>query len=171
MAKSRDTVKERYWRKVIRQQRASGLGAKQFCAQEGLPEHRFYWWQRTLRQRDEHRAQDRSRARGKQRPQDSQGTGARGSGAAGKVGLVHAGGIPRGGLVSGHASGDGARHRGRRDDHSPFLPVSLPLSLGVPIEVVHPRGHVIRVPASFDPIALKRLLAVLDMSVGPSREE
>jgi hypothetical protein len=171
MAKSHDAVKERYWRKAIRQQRASGLGAKQFCAQEGLPEHRFYWWQRTLRKRDEHRAQDRSRARGKHRSQDLQGEGGRNSDAVGKAGPVRRGGIPRGGLLSGHASGDGARNRGHREDHSPFLPVSLPLSFGVPIEVVHPRGHVIRVPASFDPIALKRLLAVLDVPVGPSREE
>jgi hypothetical protein len=36
---------------------------------------------------------------------------------------------------------------------SPFLTVSMPLSLGVPIEVVHPRGHVIRVPALFDAAA------------------
>jgi hypothetical protein len=51
------------------------------------------------------------------------------------------------------------------------LPVSLPLSLGVPIEVVHPRGHVIRVPAIFDAVALQRLLAVLDISAGPCGEE
>ena len=171
MAKSRDAVKERYWRKVIRQQGASGLGAKQFCAQEGLPEHRFYWWRRTLRQRDEHRAQDRSRARGKHYPQDSRGAGARDSEAAGKAGSVRGGGIRGGGRVSRHAAGDGARNHGRQEDHSPFLPVSLPLSLGVPIEVVHPRGHVIRVPAIFDPVALKRILAVLDVSAGSSWEE
>jgi hypothetical protein len=74
-------------------------------------------------------------------------------------------------LRSGHATGDGARHRGRREDHSPFLPVSLPLSFGVSIEVVHPRGYVVRVPASFDPLALKRILAVLDASASSSGEE
>jgi hypothetical protein len=45
---------------------------------------------------------------------------------------------------------------------SPFLPVSVPLCLGVPLEVVHPRGHVIRVPALFDAAALGRILATLD---------
>lgn len=47
---------------------------------------------------------------------------------------------------------------------SPFLTVSMPLSLGVPIEVVHPRGHVIRVPALFDAAALGRILAMLDLA-------
>jgi hypothetical protein len=47
---------------------------------------------------------------------------------------------------------------------SPFLPVLAPLSLGVPIEVVHPRGHVIRVPAFFDAAALGRILATLDLA-------
>jgi hypothetical protein len=44
MAKSRDAVKERYWRDVFRRHGASGLGVRQFCVQEGLPEHRFHWW-------------------------------------------------------------------------------------------------------------------------------
>jgi len=171
MAKSRDAAKERYWRGVIRRQGASGLGTKRFCARERIPERRFYWWRRTLRQRDEHRAQDRCPARGKHRLQDLQGEGARDSDAVGKAGPIRRGGIRRGGLISGHAAGDGARHRGRQEDHSPFLPVSLPLSLGAPIEVVHPRGHVIRVPAIFDPVALKHILAVLDASAGSSGEE
>ena len=171
MAKSRDAAKERYWRGVIRRQGASGLGTKRFCTQERIPEHRFYWWRRALRQRDEHGAQEHSRARGKHRLQDLQGKGARDSDAVGKADTVRRGGIRRGCLHSVHASGDGVRHRGRQEDRSPFLPVSLPLSLGVPIEVVHPRGHVIRVPAIFDPVALKRILAVLDMSAGPSGEE
>jgi len=45
---------------------------------------------------------------------------------------------------------------------SPFLSVSVPLSLGTPIEVVHPRGHVIRVPPIFDAAALGRILAILE---------
>ncbi|NLS95043.1 MAG: hypothetical protein GXX96_23035, partial [Planctomycetaceae bacterium] len=44
MVKSRDGVKERYWRDVLRRQVASELGVRQFCVQEGLPEHRFHWW-------------------------------------------------------------------------------------------------------------------------------
>ena len=166
MAKSRDAAKERYWRGMIRRQGASGLGTKRFCAQEGISEHRFYWWRRTLRRRHEHDGQ----ARGKCRRQDLQGEEAR-AGTVGKAGPVQGSGIGRSSLLSEHATGDGARHRGRQEDHSPFLPVSLPLSFGVPIEVVHPRGHVIRVPAIFDPVALKRILAVLDISAGPCGEE
>jgi hypothetical protein len=43
--------------------------------------------------------------------------------------------------------------------------------MGNPIEVVHPRGHVLRVPAIFDPTALGRILAVIDTSAGSSGEQ
>lgn len=58
-----------------------------------------------------------------------------------------------------------------RDDQrkgSSFLPVGIPFSVGGPIEVVHPRGHVIRVPAIFDAAALSHILAVIDAPVGAS---
>jgi hypothetical protein len=45
---------------------------------------------------------------------------------------------------------------------SSFLSVGLPFSVGGPIEVVHPRGHVIRVPVIFDATALGRILAAID---------
>lgn len=131
MAKSRDAAKERYWRGVIRRQGASGLGTKRFCVQEGISEHRFYWWRRTLRQR------------GRRRARASQD----------------------------NVAADSDCDSGSQEDSSPFLPVALPFSVGAPIEVVHPRGHVIRIPASFDPVALKRILAVLDISAGPTGEE
>ena len=131
MAKSHDAAKERYWRGVIRRQGASGLGPKRFCAQEGISEHRFYWWRRTLRQRGRHRARA---------SQD-------------------------GGAV------DSGCDRGIQGDTSAFLPVALPFSVGAPIEVVHPRGHVIRVPTIFDPVALNRILAVLDIASGSCGEE
>ena len=63
------------------------------------------------------------------------------------------------------------RDCGDRREGSPFLPVGIPFSVGGPIEAVHPRGHVIRVPAIFDPVALKRILAVLDVSSGSCAEE
>jgi hypothetical protein len=47
---------------------------------------------------------------------------------------------------------------------TPFIPVNVQ-ALTEPagmIEVVHPRGHVVRVPESFDHGALERLLNVLD---------
>jgi hypothetical protein len=40
--------------------------------------------------------------------------------------------------------------------------VRLPFSLGSAIEVVHPRGYVIRVPALFDATVLQRVLIALD---------
>jgi len=55
------------------------------------------------------------------------------------------------------------RHRGDRQDGSPFLPVGIPVSLGAPIEVVHPHGYIIRVPAIFDVTALGHILAVIDV--------
>ena len=49
MAKSRDVVKERFWRGVIQRLEASGLGTRRFCEREGLSEDRLYWWRRSLR--------------------------------------------------------------------------------------------------------------------------
>lgn len=43
-----------------------------------------------------------------------------------------------------------------------FVPVRLPFSVGVPIEVVHPGGWVVRVPTGFDAPSLRRILASLD---------
>jgi hypothetical protein len=70
----------------------------------------------------------------------------------------------------GGAAGSG-RDRGSQGDASAFLPVALPFSIGAPIEIVHPRGHVIRVPAIFDRVALNRILTVLDVSASSSAEE
>lgn len=45
-----------------------------------------------------------------------------------------------------------------------FIPLSLPgiLAVGDLIEIVHPHGHVLRVPNSFDEPSLTRILHVLD---------
>lgn len=47
---------------------------------------------------------------------------------------------------------------------TPFIPVNIQALMepGGMIEVVHPRGHVVRVPESFDRGSLERLLSVLD---------
>lgn len=127
MAKSRDVVKERYWRGVIRRLEASGLGTGRFCEREGLPVHRLHWWRRRLRC-DQGRTRRRSGVRGR----------------------------------------EAGRHCGDRQDGSPFLPIGLPVSIGAPIEVVHPRGHVIRVPAIFDVTALGHILAVIDAPAAAS---
>lgn len=65
-------------------------------------------------------------------------------------------------------AGGSVRGRGDHGGDSAFLPVGLPFSVGGPIEVVHPRGHVIRVPAVFDSTALGRILATIDASAGAS---
>jgi hypothetical protein len=62
------------------------------------------------------------------------------------------------------------RNRGDQQGESSFLPIGLPFSVGGPIEVVHPRGHVIRVPAIFDPTALGRILAAIDAPASSSGE-
>ena len=152
MAKSRDAAKERYWRGVIRRFEASGLGARRFCEREGLCEQRLHWWRRTLRQRDQDQAG---------RP-GSRGTGKPVRGKAGKPVRKKAGRPVRGG------GGGPVRGRGDQGGDSGFLPVGLRFSVGGPIEVVHPRGHVIRVPAIFDPTALGRILATIDASAGAS---
>jgi len=122
MPKARDAVKERYWRRLIRRHVASGLGTRRFCQQEGVLEHQFHWWRRTLRERDRVVADEQNGC---------------------------------------YCSPSTKADRGAENE-AEFLPVRLPLSLGTPIEVVHPRGYVIRVPAPFDSAVLHRLLVTLD---------
>ena len=43
-----------------------------------------------------------------------------------------------------------------------FIPVRLNASASSLLELVHPRGHVLRVPAVFDESALRQVLNVLD---------
>jgi hypothetical protein len=64
----------------------------------------------------------------------------------------------------------GAPPDGNQPSESSFLPIGLPFSVDAPIEVVHPRGHVIRVPAIFDPSALGRILAAIDRPTGCAGE-
>ena len=73
MAKSRNAAKERYWRKVIKRQESSGEGPTAFCQRMGVSTQQFFWWRRTLRERD---ATPRLRARddrGRKRPQNGKG--------------------------------------------------------------------------------------------------
>ena len=57
-----------------------------------------------------------------------------------------------------------------KPDPSAFVPVRVPLSPSVPIEVVHPGGCVVRVPAGFDPLALRGVLASLELSASDAEE-
>jgi hypothetical protein len=51
-----------------------------------------------------------------------------------------------------------------------FLPVRLPFSTPAPIELVHPGGCVVRVPAGFDPRSLRQILATLDPAASNAGE-
>ena len=52
--KPRDPHKERFWRRMLRQWRRSGLSVRAFCEQHGLSQPSFYAWRRTLAQRQAH---------------------------------------------------------------------------------------------------------------------
>jgi hypothetical protein len=44
--------KERFWRRMVRQWRGSGLSVRDFCAERELAVPSFYAWRRTIAQRD-----------------------------------------------------------------------------------------------------------------------
>jgi hypothetical protein len=50
--KQRSADKERFWRRTLRQWRRSGLPVRAFCRLHDLPEPHFYFWRRTLDERD-----------------------------------------------------------------------------------------------------------------------
>jgi hypothetical protein len=52
----RDRGKERFWRRMLRQWRRSGLMIREFCDVQGLAEPSFYAWRRTIAQRDQQTA-------------------------------------------------------------------------------------------------------------------
>ena len=48
----RSGEKERFWRGVLRRHRKSGLSVREFCRGEDLKESAFYFWKRTIAERD-----------------------------------------------------------------------------------------------------------------------
>jgi hypothetical protein len=52
----RDAKKERFWRRLLRRWRRSGLSVRAFCAQHGVSEPLFFAWRRTIQQRDDETA-------------------------------------------------------------------------------------------------------------------
>jgi hypothetical protein len=66
-SRRRDLGKERAWREFIRRQVGSGLSVRTFCGREGRSEASFYFWQRTIRQRDGQRAESRQRMKSRPR--------------------------------------------------------------------------------------------------------
>jgi hypothetical protein len=66
--------------------------------------------------------------------------------------------------VSPHREGPSRRPKASspKAGRSVFIPVRLNAAGSSVLEVVHPRGHVVRVPAVFDGDALRQVLHVLD---------
>jgi transposase-like protein len=64
MARQRNLERERYWRGVIREQGASGLGVSAFCREHEVPLSSFFQWRRKLqaRQREDEPAPRKSQA-------------------------------------------------------------------------------------------------------------
>jgi hypothetical protein len=50
--RGRDSVKERHWRRLVRQWGKSGLSVREFCDWQSLSEASFYAWRRKLADRD-----------------------------------------------------------------------------------------------------------------------
>ena len=52
----RDSGRERFWRAVVARQAKCGLTVRAFCRQEKLRETAFYFWRRTIVERDARRS-------------------------------------------------------------------------------------------------------------------
>jgi transposase-like protein len=52
--KYRDRGLAERWRRRIRQQQATGMSIRAYCLRHGLHESAFYFWRRTLAERDRH---------------------------------------------------------------------------------------------------------------------
>jgi hypothetical protein len=50
--RQRDPIREKFWRRTIRQQQRSGLTVRAFCLREGLKDGAFRWWRQALARRD-----------------------------------------------------------------------------------------------------------------------
>jgi hypothetical protein len=48
----RHSSKERFWRRMVRQWRQSGLSVRDFCAEQQISEPSFYAWRRTITRRE-----------------------------------------------------------------------------------------------------------------------
>jgi hypothetical protein len=50
--RQRDPIREKFWRRTIRQQQRIGLTVRAFCLREGLKIGAFRWWRQALARRD-----------------------------------------------------------------------------------------------------------------------
>lgn len=132
----RDPVKERFWRRVLRQQDAGRLSVREVCERRGLAESAFYAWRREIRRRDQQKDQDTASAHRRQ------STALAGASAY---------------------SARPPRKRGRPAQPR-FLPVSVAnLAPPAAVEIHLPSGIVLRIGRDCDLAALRAVLgAVLD---------
>jgi hypothetical protein len=144
----RDRGLERAWRRRVKERDASGLTVREFCEAEGLAESAYYFWRRELQRRNAEQCGGREAQNGRTRAVN----------------------------VSGE-NPVAARHLRSSAPAKPrFVPIvvddssseRVPLSANFvalrasAIELVHPGGVVVRVPADVDAAALRRILGVLD---------
>jgi transposase len=52
VGKSRDPVKEQFWRRALAKQARCGLSVRAYCQREGLKTWNFNWWRQELARRD-----------------------------------------------------------------------------------------------------------------------
>jgi hypothetical protein len=52
----RNLAKEKYWRRLLRQWRQSGMTGRDFCSAHHLSEPSFYAWRREIARRDQQKA-------------------------------------------------------------------------------------------------------------------
>ena len=64
--------------------------------------------------------------------------------------------------VASAKAGGSPKQEGQTDQGAVFIPVRVSGSAGSLLELVHPRGHVLRVPAGFNEGSLRQVLDVLD---------
>jgi transposase len=50
--RQRDPIREKFWRRAMRQQQHSGLTVRAFCLREGPKIGAFRWWRQALARRD-----------------------------------------------------------------------------------------------------------------------
>ncbi len=134
MAK-RSAEKERYWRRVLQRQRKSGLSVRQFCLEQQLSEPSFHSWKRTIADRDWREKSATEDARRSVEPDRCDDA------------------------PTPNATGDSDM---QAEAAAMFVPLKLSAAASSVIEVVHPRGHLLRVPATFDAGGLRQLLQILD---------
>jgi len=55
-----DLDKEKHWQGILEQYKQSGLSGSQFCKQNGVSEHKFFYWKSTLAKRQKTKNQQKA---------------------------------------------------------------------------------------------------------------